>query len=601
MKLTELFTNNKHVTESGSTQQPAVNNASINRQIHALKPGQTLQGEVISKNGGEVQIKVSEDFIVKARVDQNINIEVGKNMTFEVKNNGQTLNLLPLYTNTATDANVLRALDMAALPVNSDTIAMTEQMMLAGLSIDRNSLQQVFRESNLYPESNIEDIIDLHKLSLPVNNENLTQLASYKNLSHQLMTGLNTVTNALPDTIQSMMQSGDVDGAAKLFQDILNLISPGGTGSPAEASDNPVVVIRDGAVQQSGREGGAVNMQPQQAGGNASAIQADLQQLLDLLAARSNEEPVMPVSEGIQTTEGMAPAVEGMQNQEEAIPSQERMTSQIRTQNPEDANSMQQQVQLQNAEAGNPLGQLQNPDGTGRALNILQRLIQQGINNKDTALLQNLLGNKEVENFIKENLQKIWTVTPENVAEKGEVEQLYQRLDKQLKSLTHALETANQTGSEAYRAATNLTQNIDFLQQINQTYTYLQLPLRLQQGKNAHGDLYVYSNKKNLASAEGRVTALLHLDMEHLGPLDVYVAMQNEVVSTKFYVQDEILDFLEEHMDMLTERLEKRGYRCSCEMLTRETEIGNKDNFVQKLLEKDPQVPIVQYAFDVRT
>ena len=54
--------------------------------------------------------------------------------------------------------------------------------------------------------------------------------------------------------------------------------------------------------------------------------------------------------------------------------------------------------------------------------------------------------------------------------------------------------------------------------QINQTYAYIQLPLHLRQGEHKTGELFVYTNKKNLAGRDGRVSALLHLDMEHLGP-----------------------------------------------------------------------------------
>ena len=65
--------------------------------------------------------------------------------------------------------------------------------------------------------------------------------------------------------------------------------------------------------------------------------------------------------------------------------------------------------------------------------------------------------------------------------------------------------------------------------------------------------------RKNLARKDGQVSALLHLDMEHLGPLDVYVTLKDTKVSTKFYVQnDAILDYLEANMDVLTERLQKK-------------------------------------------
>jgi hypothetical protein len=143
---------------------------------------------------------------------------------------------------------------------------------------------------------------------------------------------------------------------------------------------------------------------------------------------------------------------------------------------------------------------------------------------------------------------------------------------------------------------------VDFLQQLNQMYAYVQLPLRLQQ-RDAHGDLYVYSNKKNLAGKDGNVSALLHLDMAHLGPVDVYVAMQNTKVSTKFYLRDdEMIDFMASHMDILTERLKKRGYDCSYDMAVREEakDEATKGG-LEPILRQEKGVVMTRYAFDVRT
>ena len=103
------------------------------------------------------------------------------------------------------------------------------------------------------------------------------------------------------------------------------------------------------------------------------------------------------------------------------------------------------------------------------------------------------------------------------------------------------------------------------------------------------------------ARKDGQVSALLHLDMEHLGPLDVYVTLKDTKVSTKFYVQnDAILDYLEANMDVLTERLQKRGYDCKCETTLR-TELQQTAQAMAPLLKTEGSVPVAQYAFDVRT
>ena len=151
MKLSQMFTGQTQVgevmhREETHAQQTAKNTASINRQIRSLVPGQTISGEIVGRNGGEVQIKLADDMVLNARVDRNLNIEIGKNMTFEVKNNGSALTLSPLFTNVSTDVNVLKALDMAALPVNRTSVEMTEKLMEAGLPVNRNTLLQVYRE-----------------------------------------------------------------------------------------------------------------------------------------------------------------------------------------------------------------------------------------------------------------------------------------------------------------------------------------------------------------------------------------------------------------------------------------------------------------------
>ncbi len=251
MKLTEFFGNSKPIEKTGKTQVYSSHHAgTMSRQIKALTPGQTIQGEIVSRNGSEVQIKLSDDLVLNARLDQNMNLEVGKNMSFEVKNNGRVLTLSPLFANVATDANALKALDMASLPINDSTLTMTKLMMDAGLSIDRNSLQQVYREINTFSDADISDIVDLHKLGMAVNEGNVSQIAAYKNLNHQLTNGMNQVLAALPDTIQGMLQTGNIREAAGLYQELLALVESELTeGITAEEG-----FLQDGVQNEEGQE-----------------------------------------------------------------------------------------------------------------------------------------------------------------------------------------------------------------------------------------------------------------------------------------------------------------------------------------------------------
>ncbi len=566
MKLTELFSTNKPMESAGKTQAySAQNAAAVSRQIKALMPGQTIQGEIVSRNGSEVQIKMADDLVITARLDQNMNLEVGKNMSFEVKNNGRALTLSPLFANTATEANVLKALDMASLPVNNSTVSMTKLMMEAGLSIDKNSLQQVYREINTFPSADISDIVDLHKLGMAVNEGNVTQIAAYKNLTHQLTGGMHQVLEALPDTFQGMLQAGNIREAAGLYQELLALVE-------AEWTEGQTAAMEEGILNVAGQTA-AMEESAQSGTGQAAGA---------ILSAEAT------VVEDILFTEGQTLGEQGVNGQ-----------------NTELANA------LNNVVAGMSLGAEEqeflnqiNLLASGRMntkeqLLLVNQVLSRAMNHGSTEPLRELLGGKALQQLLGKSLQQLWTITPNEVADAKQVGELYQKLDRQLKGIARALESAGQSNSTAHQAVTGMSQNVDFLQQFNQMYTYVQLPLRLNQGE-AHGDLYVYTNKKNLAQKDGQISALLHLDMEHLGPLDVYVVMQAERVNTKFYVQDdEMLDFLEAHMDLLTERLQKRGYSCSMDMQVRKSGESVKSG-IMPILEQENHTPLAQYAFDVR-
>ena len=542
MKLTGWFSQDK-IADNSRVQTPNnANTEQVNRQIRALVPGQTLRGEVVSREGNNAQIRLLQDVLVDAKVDADIRLELGQNITFQVKNNGQTLNLSPLFTNMATEGTVLKALDMASLPVNENTVAMTKQLMDAGLPIDKNTLQQIWHESNAFPDAEILDLVNLHKVELPVTEENITQMASYRNLTHQLTAGIAETGESLTNMLQGLVESGDIEQAATIYSEVLELLAfedaAGETVTGQQQTEGPLP-----------EPGVDVTVTPEEA----------------------EQMPVQPSA--------TAP---------EAVPGQKTIIEEPTETAPGNGQTIKENP---GAEKTQEAPQLQN----------LQKLLKQGLETKDIPLLRSILHNSKVAELPEKLLADRWSIKPEDVESPERVEELYQKLGKQLKGLSNLLEENGQRGSSAYQNVTNLSQNVDFLQQINQTYAYIQLPLHLRQGEHKTGELFVYTNKKNLAKKDGQVSALLHLDMEHLGPLDVYVALKDTKVSTKFYVQnDAILDYLEANMDVLTERLQKRGYDCKCET-TLHTELQQTAQAMTPLLKTEGSVPVAQYAFDVRT
>ena len=562
MNLTQLLNGGTFVSEKGYS---ASNNAfahgdEIYKQIRSLTPGQTIQGEVLDRTGSEVQIKVSGDVVLNARVDQSIHLEPGQNIIFEVRSNGKALSLSPLFTNVSADINVLKAIDMSGLPVNQTTISMTEQMMKAGMPVNRNALSHMFREINSYPEAKPEDIVNLHKLGMAVNEENLQQVISYRNLSHALTDGIKQVIEALPQAIDEMVSQGDYKGVFELYRALgFNLSDVTEVQAENVLPDSNNTELPFGLNTE--QKGALENVE--------LPINDNTEQRTDDILNNLNQKPFI----GGDNELNMGSVSEGIEAQEKTV--------ELRTPDTAVSNSAESQE--------------------------LQKILQQDDPYQKTEFLHHSEGRiRELSQTLVKYLKQQWTIQPEQVEKPENIEQLYRNLDRQLKAIKGVLEAAGHENGAAYKAAINLSGNIDFMNQLNQMYTYVQLPLQLQHAQS-RGELYVYTNKRNLAAKDGQVSALLHLDMENLGPLDVYVTMKDAKVNTNFCVADEeILVFLEQHMNLLTERLQKRGYDCKCTMRTREVEQtgmagdGHKNSGIAPLLQEGEMI-LSQHAFDVRT
>ena len=204
--------------------QASTGNAS--QTVKGLAQGQSIQGEVVSKNGNEVQIRMDKDVVITARLDRDIPVSVGQNMTFEVKSNsGAQIALRPLFENLAMDPNALKALEAARLPASNELMRMVAAMMRQGMSIDRNALMDMGRAVMANPGANPETIVMMKALNLPITPENIQQFENYQNYKHQLLANVNDILAEIPKAFQSMVNGGKGDMALDFYTRLLNLFA----------------------------------------------------------------------------------------------------------------------------------------------------------------------------------------------------------------------------------------------------------------------------------------------------------------------------------------------------------------------------------------
>lgn len=602
--------NHKHTAAAGTGGSVSVSDAGsqgrLARELQSLKPGQTMSGEVIAKNGSEVQIRIDADNIMTARLEKDINLTLGQNMTFEVKSNtGAQLALRPLFENTALDANGMRALQQAALPVNQKTLAMVSALMEQGMGIDRKTLQSIYRDMMTNNGSRPADVVALHKLQVPVTQESLQQIEGYRNFEHQLVRGIDTIAESMKDTLLDLVKGGgegNVQDAANLLRDMIRIITTGST------ENTEGILTENRQIQDGSSAKGAESA----AGSLPETVQENIRENTQGTDVKTIIAEGAANGIGTQNTEETIRSEEngGRQTAQEGLQESVKTTTQTGAAGPEGLLAGRDGMPLMSEAQRNTFAnQLEafgisreiadqvraGRIGAGELLEHIAQTLSGGKASRES--MASLLTGKGMQQLLKGQIENNWLLTPQQAASKEEVEKLYSRLREQTGKLAQVLSDAGKGGTELAKGVQNLKENVDFIQQLNQNFTYLQLPLK-RFGKNAHGDLYVYTNKKNLAKKDGNVSALLHLDMEFIGSMDIYVSMQRERVSTKFYLQkEEMLDFLESNISILNERLAQRGYTMNTQVVYQE----QKANIAAEMMKQEGETSMLSmFSFDVR-
>lgn len=553
-------------------------------EIRNMKPGQTLQGTVVSRNGNTVQIALSQEFSINAKIDQSISLSLGQLMSFEIKaNNGSLLSLSPLYTNTANVATILRALSAAGLQETADNIEMVAAMMDEGMSIDKESIHNMVRQLLEFPGQNPESIIQMTRLGIPITEADIEQFELYRNNNYQLTGSAEAIMDELPRVFTELMSEGKTSQAAAFYQSVLDIFTFG---------------QEDSAISQAVSEQGPNGANTVQQGIEGQSVAGQSQREVADILLNTVQDSAQQSEAGINLLGGNDSNTGNTVNANNVVNTPE---TPVLTDKQWDAlgNMLRElgveEPQIEQVQRGETAPQ--------EILNLIKGFL--GKNSADGVIyheLEHILDSKEFHLLLKSEIERQWLIEPKNVADPEKVEQLYERIREQSAKLHEALQTADKGNSTAAKTVQNLQNNVEFMNKMNHVFTYVQLPLKMA-GNHAHGDLYVYTNKKNLAARDGNVSALLHLDMEHLGPLDVYVTMQNRNVNTNFTLSDEsAMDLIEQHIDLLNERLTKRGYDLKAQFQMRETnETMDPEGIMQTILNQDKNISVLsRTSFDMR-
>ena len=553
--------------------------------LKSLTKGNIFEGTVSSMKNGRVTLALAGGSQISARVDGKVSLSVGQSMFFQVKSNdGTQIAIRPFVVDgNGVNYTLMQALSAAGLPTQSNYLSMVNRMMQEQMPIDKNSLQQMARLVNANGTIDVQTLVQMNKLGIAITPENAAQFENYLGDRQAITAAIDDLINELPTAMQGTdMPEGEL---RQMNAQVLSIVTeniPDVLGGAAQAEAAQAEVVQ------------------------AEAVQAE-NPLLAAAEAAQQGIP-WPHEEAVVTEDALGQNAEAVKQEDAAVPGTQADNAVLQEKEtvPPAEHSLEAVLgkeQLTNLNA--LLGKLTGQEKAGytfqqsavSVLKELQRLLQ-GDFPVDREHLQKLLDSDAFKCLVKDALVQQWTMKPEELTGSNQINKLYEKLDNQMNRMADVLKATGQESTNFQQMAADIRSNVDFMNQINEAYTYVQIPLKMS-GQNASGELYVYTNKKALEEGDKDLTAFLHLDMEHLGPTDVSVRMRGKEVSTNFYLEnDEAYDLLEQHLPVLEEKLKSKGYNCKISV----TNEAKHVNFVEDFLKKDQPSAgqLHRYSFDMR-
>ncbi len=228
-------------------------------------------------------------------------------------------------------------------------------------------------------------------------------------------------------------------------------------------------------------------------------------------------------------------------------------------------------------------------------------VIYNTISLSDSEQIKSLFQSQAFEKLFARELQSSWTLTPEQL-QKGDLSEFYNKMRGQLEGFRNLIQSSL-SGSDSENLsgfARDMESNISFMKTLNETFSYFQLPLKLP-SQDAHGDLYVYTQKEKLRQHPEKNSVLLHLNLDHLGEIDVRIERNKNDVITNFSLNDDAsVNLFRTNGDMLKNALNSQGYSCQIQVQQKEAPSPTMDDFINTKVNTHATTEMKRFSFDIR-
>lgn len=612
-------------------QLPANNNAigkskissnSITSESALGNTGDVFEGTIKEIKGNKVTIMLPDGKTIDARLEADINLSEGNSFFFQVKSNdGNTIEIVP-YKNSEIDNPIIQnAIKDAGLLLNDKSIELVNSLMEEGLSIGSENLSRFGRILAKYPNIDVTTLIKMDEFHLDITPENIDNFIRFKEQNNTILNDGKEFLNNISKELEKM--NINKDDAVNIMKNMIesitendiafgneeNIFSETENRTLSETENVTISEAENGkksAINENESDIEIFGEKADKSSNNAVSEENAIEEVSESVKNVVKEKAVDDITSSL--TYKAEDSVKNINWQEN-----ENIISGLKIKDTNELNSENSVFNLRdeilkdinNPEIKDELYTFFNKDGNLKSnisekdiLNILNELLKNDSSVGKNDFLK-LYSNKGVEKLLNDLLSKSWSILPKEVSEKDAIKKLYDNINKSLDNIISKMEDTIGNKNPINEMANNIKNSIEFMNQMNNMYSYVQLPLRMMK-ESATGDLYVYSDKRKPKSKNDEFSAFLHLSLKHLGNTDISIKMQRKNVNIDFSVESkEIYDLLNQNIHMLDERLIKKGYIPNTKVTTE----AKSENFVEKLLGEEKnkkESKIKRYSFDVR-
>ena len=640
MQISNLVSQYNNSVANGEPMTGAKGVEKLVSSLNEMSRGMIFEGTVSSVHGNQVKLALSNGQQILARLAGKFSFEQGQSVFFQVKNNdGGTIEIKP-YTVDGEGANLtlMDALKAAGLPVDGSNLSMVNKMMEEQMSIDKVSLNQMYQLVQDNKDINVTTLVELKRLGIDINPVNAAQFENYSNDKQAITIAMDSLIDELPNALSA--EDLSMYKLVTQARDVLNIVTDGLSENviisnegydlkqyEAIMSDNQsapiakkhfnIAELFESLNSVSGESQGIQIMQKLN---NFLKIDNMLMQGNESVAPNesiASNEPVL-LNESVSSNESVISNEPVLLNESVASNEQVKLqeapektdTAIINKKVETAANTIgcilsDNQIEELNEQVKKLLPDLQENNislyskdsSVVGILNDIKNMLENTPANANA--LRHLFSGNAFRIMLREALEQQWMIKPGDLEKNPKkLDGLYDKIEKQITNMENILKASGTVNSKAEALADNIRGNIEFMNQINEAYTYVQVPLRMNE-KNASGQLYVYTNKKSMSDPDKELSAFLHLDLEHLGGTDVSIKMLHKKVTTNFYLDsDETYALVKQFLPVLEKRLQDKGYNCELNVNSDSKQMNFVDGFLKKDLPPTGQVH--RYSFDMR-